>query len=222
MGALSTPLLALVIDPVRAAALMLPILIVQDIVSVWSFRRTYDRQVLAWMLPGAVVGIFLGWLLATSVDVQHVKAMLGAISLIFGLQRFASEAGYAIKLRREMPQWVGSFWAMVSGFTSHIAHAGGPPFQIWTLGRGMSPVIYAGTASIFFAVVNWFKVPAYIALGQFDRSTLLLSTALIPVALASTFAGVALVRHVSPKQFALLINALMIGVGLLLLYQALA
>ena len=39
VGSLALPLLVLVIDPVQAAAILLPILIAQDIVGVWSFRR---------------------------------------------------------------------------------------------------------------------------------------------------------------------------------------
>jgi uncharacterized protein len=220
MGALSTPILALIMDPISAAAMMLPILIIQDIVSVWSFRKTYDQTVLAWMLPGALLGIVIGWLFAASVNVHLVKAMLGIISLLFGIQRLAADRGYIVSVPMTLPPWVGSFWGAVSGFTSHIAHAGGPPFQVWTLGRGMNQVTYAGTAAIFFAVVNWMKVPAYLSLGQFNGDTLKLSAQLMPVALLSTFAGVALVKHVSPKQFSLAINSLMIGVGLLLMYQA--
>ena len=51
--------LVLAIDPVQAAAIMLPILIVQDIVSVWSFRHHLDWYVLGWTLPGATVGILM-------------------------------------------------------------------------------------------------------------------------------------------------------------------
>src|ERR1700754_1138651 len=67
-GALSLPLLASAIDPVRAAAIPLPILIAQDVVSVWAFRRTVDWRLIGWMLPGSVIGIWPGLCLAPRVS----------------------------------------------------------------------------------------------------------------------------------------------------------
>ena len=36
---------------------MLPVLMAQDVVTVWSYRRDYDRLTLATLLPGAALGI---------------------------------------------------------------------------------------------------------------------------------------------------------------------
>src|SRR5687767_15985292 len=65
---LGTPLLALAIDPVRGAAILLPILIVQDVVGVTAFRKSWDLHVLKAMLPGAFAGVALGWWFAASVS----------------------------------------------------------------------------------------------------------------------------------------------------------
>jgi uncharacterized protein len=221
MGAASMPLLVLVMDPIKAAAMLLPVLMLQDVVGVWSFRKTFERQVLLYMVPGAAIGIFLGWLLAAFVDVDWVKAMVGLIALVFGLQRLAIMAGHQLRLSRPMPEWVGTLWGIVTGFTSHIAHAGGPPFQVWTLGRGMSPTVYAGTGAIFFAIINAMKVPAYWSLGQFTKETLTLAAIFAPVAILSTMAGVWLVRRISYERFQLLVSLLMVLVGLKLLWDAL-
>lgn len=214
LGATAIPLLALVMDPVRAAAMLLPILLLQDVVSVWAFRKSYDRQTLLWMVPGSFVGVFLGWLLASSVSSDGVRAMVGVIAVAFGAYRLA---GFQIKASRPLPQWLAAFWGMVSGFTSHIAHSGGPPFQIWALTRNFPHTVFIGTSAIFFAIVNWIKVPAYLALGQFTWDNLQLTLVLLPLALASTMAGVWLVKRMDPQRFYGIINALMIGVGLLLI-----
>jgi uncharacterized protein len=219
MGAASMPLLVLVMDPIKAAAMMLPVLLLQDLVGVWSFRKTFDRQILFTMVPGAAIGIFLGWMLAAFVDVDWVKAMVGLIALVFGLQRLAAMAGRDLRLLRPLPEWVGSLWGMVAGFTSHIAHAGGPPFQVWTLGRGMSPVVYAGTGAIFFAIINLMKVPAYWSLGQFDRETLLLAALFAPVAILSTMAGVWAVHRIAYERFQLFVSVIMVLVGAELIRQ---
>jgi uncharacterized protein len=220
LGAAAIPLLALVMDPVSAAGMLLPILMAQDIVSVWAFRRSFDGRTLMLTLPGAVGGIFLGWWFAAAVNADAVRGLVGVIALAFGTYRLSSHLGRLTQLKGPAPEWVGTIMGGVSGFTSQIAHAGGPPFQIWALSRNFPHLVFVGTSSIFFAIINWMKVPAYAALGQFNTQNMTLTAVFMPLALASTFAGVWLVKKVSPTKFNAIINLLMIGVGLELIRQA--
>lgn len=221
IGALSMPLLALVIDPVRAAAILLPILIVQDAVSVWAFRRTWDGHVLKVMLPGMAGGVLLGYLFAARVSESAVLGALGVISIVFGLHRLWAERGGAVVVPSRAPAWTGTLFGALSGFTSQIAHAGAPPFQMWVLPRRLPRDILVGTTAIAFAVMNWIKVPAYAALGQFTRANLIATALLAPVAIVSTFAGVALVKRVDPARFYTLVYGLMIALGIKLVFDAL-
>ncbi len=222
LGAISLPMIALVISPVQAAAILLPILIVQDAVGVWSFRRQWSGRIILEMLPGAIIGIGLGWLLAAQVSVKGVMAVLGAITILFGVQRIWVERRGNIAAAASAPAWIGSLFGLVAGFTSQIAHAGAPPFQMWVIPKRLDHLTFAGTTAIFFAEVNWIKVPAYWALGQFNRETLMTAGALMPVAILSTFAGVKLIRHVSAERFYRAIYVLMILVGAKLLWDGLA
>lgn len=222
MGALSLPMLAFVIDPVRAAAILLPILIAQDVVGVWAFRRSVDWRVLGWMLPGALLGIWLGYAFAASVPPLGVMAAVGVISMLFGAYRLWVARHAVPKTGSRAPEWLGSLFGIASGFTSQIAHAGQPPFQLWVLPRGLSRDMLVGTTAVFFAAINWLKVPAYAALGQFTAANLFTAAALMPVAVASTFAGVWLVRRVAPERFYTAIYWLMILVGGVLVWEALA
>ncbi len=219
LGATSMPLLALVMDPVRGAAMLLPILIVQDVVGIWAFRKTFDRRTLAWMLPGALIGIVVGWRLAASVDSHVVAGLVGGIAVVFGAYRLIATPRAE---PRAWPQWFAAFWGAVAGFTSQVAHAGGPPFQIWALTRNFPHTVFIGTSTIFFAAVNWMKVPAYVALGQFTAENMRLTLIFLPIAIVSTVAGVWLVRRLDPARFYTIINILMIGVGLLLLWESFA
>jgi len=221
IGALSMPLLALVIDPVRAAAILLPILIVQDAVSVWAFRRTWDGHVLKVMLPGMATGVLLGYLFAARVPESAVLGAVGAISILFGLHRLWAERGGAVVLPSKAPDWTGTLFGTLSGFTSQIAHAGAPPFQMWVLPRRLPRDTLVGTTAIAFAAMNWMKVPAYAALGQFTRANLTATALLTPVAVVSTFAGVALVKRVDAARFYTLVYLLMIALGIKLVYDAL-
>ena len=220
LGALSLPLLALAISPVRAAAILLPILIVQDVVGVWAFRKSWDGHILAWMLPGSMIGIALAYIFAARVSEGAVLGVVGAISILFGAYRLWTDRRGAISAPAKSPGWVGTLAGIASGFTSQIAHAGQPPFQIWVLPKRLPRDVLVGTTAIFFATTNWLKVPAYWALGQFSRDNLLAAATLLPVAIASTFAGVWLVRRVSPARFYTAIYALMVLVGVKLVWDA--
>jgi uncharacterized membrane protein YfcA len=108
------------------------------------------------------------------------------------------------------------------GVTSQIAHAGQPPFQIYVLPKRLPRNTLVGTTAIFFAAVNWFKVPAYLALGQFSRAHLMASAILMPLALGSTMAGVWLVRRVDADRFYTLIYWLLLLIGLKLVWDGIA
>ncbi|WP_421936382.1 sulfite exporter TauE/SafE family protein [Phenylobacterium sp.] len=224
VGAVAMPLLALAISPVQAAAILLPILIVQDVVGVWAFRKTWDRRTLLVMLPGAALGILAGYLLAAQVSSVTILAVLGAISILFAAYRLWLSRAAATTAPRNLPPAadtaLGFGLGAASGFTSQIAHAGQPPFQMWVLPKSLPPASLVGTTAIYFATINWIKVPAYWALGQFTAQNLTTAAALLPVAIASTFAGVWLVRRIDPGRFYTLIYVLMILVGGQLIWEA--
>ncbi|MDP2213429.1 sulfite exporter TauE/SafE family protein [Phenylobacterium sp.] len=222
VGAISLPLLALAISPVQAAAILLPVLILQDLVGVWAFRRSWDRSILMLMIPSAAVGIGLGYLLAARVSATAVLAVLGAISIVFALHRLWLARGGGVQAPKNAPLALGALLGAASGFTSQIAHAGQPPFQMWVLPKNLPPPVLVGTTAIFFAVINWIKVPAYLALGQFTAQNLMTAAVLAPLAVVSTFAGVWLVRRIKAEQFYTAIYVLMILVGAQLLWKALA
>ncbi len=220
IGALGTPVLALAISPVEAAAILLPILIVQDVVSVWAFRHSWNRRIVAIMLPGALAGIGLGYLFAMALPMKAVLGALGSISIVFGLWRLWVERGGRIAAASTSPAWAGVLFGALSGFLSQIAHSGGPPFQMWVAPRKLPHAEFVGTSAIFFAAINWAKVPAYAALGEFGAANLWASAALMPLAIASTWAGVWLVRRLDSARFYRIIYSLMIVLGLKLLFDA--
>jgi uncharacterized protein len=220
-GALSLPMMAFVISPIQAAAILLPILIVQDVVSVWAFRHHWNARVLGWTLPGAAIGIALGWWFAASVSADAVLAVVGAISALFGLYRLWIERR-GLPVARAGSGWMGSIAGIVSGFTSQVAHAGQPPFQLWVVPQRLPRDVLVGTTAIYFCIVNWAKVPAYWALGQFTTEAMTTAAMLLPVAIGSTVAGVWLVRRIEPARFYTLIYVLMVLVGAKLMWDGIA
>ncbi len=219
VSAMAMPVFALETSPVRAAAILLPIMIVQDWVGVWAFRRDFSARNLAILLPSAIIGIALGWALANYVKEAWVLLAVGLISIAFvvfmGLPESFRAAGPA------KPKIVPGFvWGSIAGFTSMISHSGGPPFMVYTVPQKLSPPKLAGTAALFFAAVNLLKVPPYFLLGQFGADNLRDSAMLLPVALASTFAGVWVVRRISAEKFYGVILTATLLIGLKLVYDA--
>ncbi|APF38287.1 sulfite exporter TauE/SafE family protein [Chelatococcus daeguensis] len=220
LAILGIPLMALFVPPVQAAAIMLPILIVQDAVGIYAFRRHVNKRLLAITLTGALAGIVLATFTAAAVSEAAVRLAVGLIALVFALNWWLNLAKQAAGERPGGIAW-GLLWGSVSGFTSFISHAGGPPFQVYVLPLRLSRDVLVGTTTWFFATVNLMKVAPYVWLGQFTHENLTTSLVLMPVAVGSTMAGVWLVRRVDPTAFYRLIYALLVLVGLKLTYDGL-
>jgi uncharacterized membrane protein YfcA len=222
IGLLALPLMALVVSPVQSAAIMLPILIVQDVVTVFAYRHSWDRRNVAILVPSAILGIVAGYLLAAWVSDAAVRIAVGTVSVAFALRRLVVERRTRAPAPAPADVPRGLVWGWIMGFTSMIAHAGGPPFQIYVMPQRLPRDIFVGTGAVSFALVNWLKVPAYIALGQFSPENLATAVALFPVAVLSTWLGVLLVRRVSGERFYTIVYCLLVLVGLKLLWDGAA
>jgi uncharacterized protein len=219
LGTIGVPMLSLVASPVRAAAIVLPILLVQDWLSVWAFRRDFSPRNLIILIPSSIIGVGVGWLFAARVSDDAVRLAIGVISIVFVLYMLIRDRlGRAPIEKAGVPS--GILWGSLSGFTSFVSHAGAPPFQVYVMPQYLKPPVFAGTATMFFAAVNLLKVPPYFLLGQFNRDNLLVSAGLIPVAILSTFGGVWLTRRVSADRFYAVILALTFLIGVKLTYDA--
>ncbi len=199
LGVMATPILALVVSPLQAAGILLPILLVGDAISVWAYRRSWDPWNLKVVFPGLLIGVGVGWSLAAWVPEGYVRIVIGLIALAFVLNYWF---GRGVPDQSYRPSAItGTFWGAVSGFTSFVAHAGGPPYAMHMLPQRLDREIFAGTTTILFATVNALKVYPYFALGQLTPFNLWTSAVLFPLAVATTFFGVWLVRRVSQEQF---------------------
>ncbi len=220
IGMLTVPILALVISPVQAAAIVLPILVLSDVVAVLSYRGIFDATTLKIMLPGAFVGIAIGWWTAAWVTEQEIRLIVGAISVLFALNywfrhRLSEERHAANPIK-------GGFWGAVAGFTSFVSHAGGPPFQMYAVPLRLPPRVFAGTSVVMFALINAVKLVPYFFLGQFDSQNLTTSAVLLPLSIPATFAGVWLVKRFDTQSFYKVVYVLMLIVGVYLVWEGIA
>lgn len=220
LSMLAMPLMALVISPIQGASIILPILIVQDVVGVWAYRRNWDRRNMAILLPGACGGVGLAYLFAAQVSDAGITFIVGLISVLFAIRRLIVERSAKVPVNAPASVPSGLFWGALSGFTSMIANSGAPPFQVYVIPQRLPKDVFIGTGIIFFAALNWIKLPFFIALGQLTRGSMATSIALFPLAIISTWAGVLLVRRIPAERFFTIIYILMIGVGSRLLWTS--
>ncbi|MEY4753767.1 MAG: hypothetical protein RJA44_1442 [Pseudomonadota bacterium] len=218
IGALATPLLAMSVTVPQAAALVLPLLCIADLMGLVTLRRHADWSVLRHLLPAGLAGIVLGWLGFGFLSPQLVGGLTGVVTLLFLAwnlrfppQPDATPPG---------PLATGAL-ALTSGFTSFIAHSGGPPIVMALLPRHLTPLVYAGTSAVFFASINAAKWLPYGLLGLLDLSNLLTSALLMPVAALGVLLGIWATKHVSPVWFYRLVRWGMFLTGVKLIWDAL-
>ena len=215
-GLLGTPLLVLVIPPLEAAAIMLPIMIVMDLVALHAWWGVFDRRSVAILVPASILGIAIGWAIAAYVSDDAVKLIVGAVALgfilnyIWGGRRGRARGPNALK---------GAFWGAIGGFTSFVSHAGGPPMQMYLLPLRLDPKVLAGTTVIVFAVANFVKLLPYSMLGQFSPAHLTASAVLLPFAPLATWFGARLVRTIRPESFYRVTYTILFLVAVKLLYD---
>jgi uncharacterized protein len=215
-GIFATPLMALTIPIPQAAAIMLPILIVMDAVGLWAYRGKFQRENLKLLLAGGVLGIVLGTLAFRYFSDALTRATLGAMSVGFVLHYYFFHAASSAA-RPSRPK--GFFWSAVSGLTSTIAHAGGPPLSIYLLPLRLEKTVLVGTTVVFFAVVNAVKLVPYAWLDLFDARNLSTSAALAPLAPVGIYMGYQMMRRVNERLFYRICYGLLLVVGMRLLWE---
>lgn len=217
---IGVPLMALVIPPIEAAAIMLPILLLSDAVALFAWRGVFDRRSVAILLPASIAGMAVAWAFAAMVTDAHVRLIVGVVVLIFTLDYLFGQKS------RRSPQppntAKGWFWGIVGGFTGFVSHTGGPPLQMYLLPLRLDPRPLAGTIVLVFAVNNVLKVIPYLALGQFTWTNLATAAVLLPLAPLATWFGARLVHIVSEATFYRVSYAGLFVIGVKLLWDGLA
>eukprot|EP01035_Chromulina_nebulosa_P041477 gene41477-56112_t len=203
LGLLGVPILSFVMPPVQAAAVLLPILVVMDAAALWTWRKSNNPTLLKTMLPGAMLGIAIGWATSAVMPSYVMKLIIGIVALSFTARFFYNRylAGDVQYPARAHNLARAGLWSTLSGYGSFVAHAGGAPFQVYALPLKLPPRDYTGTAVRFFAILNAVKLVPYYMLGEFDLKNLTLSATLFPIAPLSTIAGAYMVRRMHPEFF---------------------
>lgn len=216
-GSLAVPMMALAVTVPQAAAILMPVLLVMDLLGMAAFRKNVDRNLLRFLLPFGLLGIVIGALLFKILDAKVVAGIVGGFTLLFLAQRllFPPKAGSP-----PPPKWLGAVLTATSGFTSFIAHAGGPPINAYVIPLRLKPVLFTGTLAFFFFFINIAKWIPYAWLGLLDLRNMLTSMVLLPFAPIGVWAGVRIAHRINPVLFYRLVYSGMFLTGIKLVWDA--
>ena len=217
LGILAVPLIAMVVSPVQAAAILLPILCLMDLLGLWAYRGKWIWPELRILLPASLIGIATGTLMFEYMSPARLRLLLGVVAVVFTLHHYLHAYLSKVTERKHFGPAVGLGAAAVAGFTSFIAHAGGPPVTMYLLRRGINRTQFVATTVVFFAVVNYVKLVPYAWLGQFDASNLKTSLVLAPLAPLGIGMGVWLHNRVTDRFFFQVAYTMLFVVGLKLM-----
>jgi uncharacterized membrane protein YfcA len=215
-GSLAVPLMALTVTVPQAAAIMMPLLFVMDVLGIAAFRREVDWKLLKFLIPWSLVGTLIGTALFRWLDAAAVSGIVGAVTLLFLAQRLL----WPQHVDAPPPgRPVGAVLTATAGFTSFIAHAGGPPIAAYMIPMRLKPVVYTATLSYLFFIVNLSKWGPYAWLGLLDLRNLATSIVLMPLAPLGVYIGVNMARRIDATLFYRLVYLGMFLTGVKLLWD---
>ena len=220
LGVLAPPLMASQSSLAEALAILLPLLIAIDLFGLRRFWASADRRILKLIFWPAGLGMLMGYLFFSLITPQMLSLSIGIFTLLFLIQSLVMSR---IDLKEAKPYpWLGRLMGCLSGFTSFVAHIGGPPITIYMLREKVSPIIYTSTLGIFFTVMNFGKLVPYAYLDLLNFNQLATSILLLPLVPLGVYLGFYLAKKISAKwyyiivQFCLLVASIkLIADGLL-------
>ena len=234
IGILSMPLMVYACQgqTMTAAAVMLPLLIACDYFSILPWRGKWDLRIVGNLLPGAVLGVALGWaaLYAIRQTGVHTQGKTGnaILSMLIGVIAIGFVVLQVIKsLRTKPPAFRPVFWQATSvgalaGLTSTLAHVAGPIVTMYLLPQKMPKERFVATTVLYYWIGNQIKLVPYFVLGMLTARTFFASVLLMPAVAAGVVLGIYLHRKVGQKQFIGIIYALLALAGLHLMITSIA
>ena len=223
-GGLAVPIMSMVIAPPEAAGIMLPILCAMDLFGVHAWRGRWSVPHLRILLPGGVIGIGLGGLAFGMLSVNMIRLIVGLLAILFSINKWF---GITDRLARQLSMGdqppgpiVGAICGLLSGFTSTLAHSGGPPFAVYIYSQRLDKSLIVATSAMFFCIGNYLKLVPYYFLGQLNLTNLSTSLLFAPLAPLGVWLGVWMHNRVSERAFFQVSYALLFASGLKLVWDA--
>ena len=201
LGILPVLLFAVVFDPRQSTGFVLPLLIVGDICAVVIYRRVVIWKIFWRLLPPALTGVVIGFLLMGVIPASVFGPLIGWVILaLIALQFVRGAMGEKLDHFFESHGF-GLFMGVLAGITTMIANAAGPVATIYFLSVKLPKWNLIGTMAWLFFVINLCKVPFSASLGLTNGYSLTLAVALAPLVVIGFVAGKKLAAIMPQKIF---------------------
>jgi uncharacterized protein len=214
----SIPLMADQFGAKTSVGLVLPTLITGDILALIFYRRHAQWGIIARVLPLAVVGIVIGWLLLGAIGNPALKRTIGVVAILLVVLNLLSKR-FDFAFVREA-RMLGPLVGIAAGITTALANAAGPLVTVYLLWAGLEKKAFVGTAAWFFFTVNCIKLPFFVQRGMITAQTLPLNAIAIPFVILGAFSGVALLKRIDQRAFDMVVQVLIVAASAKLLLDA--
>lgn len=218
---MSATILALILEPGVALAVMLPLLMLIDLVTLGPFWKLWSWPDARNLILGGIPGVALGALLYKQADADVLRLLIGGVAVGFVMWQLAQRNGLIRPFAQKLPPWVGVCAGVVMGFTSFVSHAGGPPAAAYLLSQRLDKTRFQGTTVLTFWVINIAKFVPYAYLGMFTFETGFANLVLAPFAVAGAWLGVLAHRIVPERLFFGITYVLLLVAGSKLIWDGL-
>ena len=212
---LSLPIMTLAMSPVMAAAILLPVLLIMDVIAMYLYWKTWDMKNIKIIIPPALIGIFIGAMTFNYSSDDSIRIIIGTIAILFILLSIIQKNNLLIKPTKTK----GTFWSLVAGYTSFLIHSGGTPVNLYLLPQKLNKTIYVGTMTLTFLIINVIKLVPYYYLDLFVISNIKASLILSPLAPISIYLGYYLHKKVNEEIFYFFIYLFLAVGGVKLIYD---
>ncbi len=205
---LATLMISQRVSVATAVALAVPMLMVGDAFALHSYWGTWDRKHSWALIPAGAVGVAIGLFLLRGLPDRSLRVGLGVAGLVVvGYKIFSHWRGREHYQRRV---WHGPLAGLLSGAASAMLNAGGPPITSYLLLQPISPTVFMGTNTLFFAIVNLLKLPGSLAAGVVTPSALAWSLAFCPLVAAGVYLGRYVIARIDPVVFDHIMTAVLV------------
>lgn len=218
LGALATPLMALVMPPDEVIGLVLPMLMIADVFAVYTYWKQWDWKIFLLLIPGAVAGVTIAMFFITNAPTQALRTAMGVIVLLFALYKIFEKKIFRSH-HAVANDWYGVAAGTIAGFSSALAHTGGPPISIYLLQRRIPIRTFNATTALFFTVLNWIKLPYYYYSGLFDLQQMIDILWVLPLLPIGVWGGKYLAERISHGAFERIIVFFLVVTALLLIFD---
>lgn len=192
---------AVVFGAKQSTGVLLPLLVVGDCCAVWLVGRDVVWSYVAKLLPPALVGVVIGWLLLGRLDEAAFRPFIGTLVLaLCGGQLLRMWRG---DLFANVPHTRAFAWGtgILSGIATMLANAAGPIVALYLLAVSLPKNRLVATAAWFFLILNLTKIPFSASLGLISPKSLAIDAVLAPCVVVGLVTGRAVVRKIPQKLF---------------------